>query len=246
MSDESRIEALLDVIEESYCIDPDILSENLAKEEGLLLWSGVPENRLPRPDILRDIHREQAMEVLYGTDLISAENLREFRLRLMSQRLECLDDGPYDPIRSEPSDAPSLRDEARLHIQFIESYRDRAGKYQPRYDTIREDLKYVELLAGKVLHSLPGLCRPNSRYACEVLETLAQSYDKGADDVTQDTYLHDLDELAHPRQPFQQGGPLQGSRGEDEEGCQRSFKKHNRRRLRHCCSQHRRQAQADT
>jgi len=72
---------------------------------------------------------------------------------------------------------------ARLYRQCIELYLDRRDRYVPKTTMVRENLEYVEILAGKIAYVFAGLDVPDA-YHREVLETLVTVYVKGIDDVT--------------------------------------------------------------
>jgi len=76
MSGETEIECLLQIIEKSRDLDPELLTQAVTRDGALIPWSEVSEERLPRPDILRDMHREQAMGALYSAGAVSSERLK--------------------------------------------------------------------------------------------------------------------------------------------------------------------------
>lgn len=74
----------------------------------------------------------------------------------MGQRIGYLTDVPCGAVESSATDPASVRDEARLYRQCLESCLDRKAKYERGRDTICEDLEYIEIVAGKIVHDFPG------------------------------------------------------------------------------------------
>jgi len=187
--EETRAKNLLDIIRESKYICCDTFIDVLAdtrRESSLLPWAELPEDRSPLDDILKDMHREQAMEALYNRGAVSEDELNRFREELLADRLEYLAEHniAWAPIRFRSTEPALVRDEARLYKQCIEAYLDRKSKYEPHVETVREDLEYVEILAGKIAHDFPGLC-PSDMYNREVLETQVEIYSRGLEDIAE-------------------------------------------------------------
>lgn len=203
MNKENQRNNLLDVIGESKYINPDSFFDVLARtprEKSLLPWGRLSEDRLPLEDILKDMHREQGMEALYAKGVVSDWELKRFREDLLKSRLECLSDGSFFwPIKLQSSDPALIRDEARLYTQCIEAYLDRKNRYERGIEIIRQDLEYIEILAGKIACSFPGLGL-SEEYDREVLEMLLEIYSKGQQDVTENVGLPAEQHTAKARQ----------------------------------------------
>ena len=183
MDGENQAEALLEVIGESDYLHPDFF-EVLLRDKPPFPWYNVPENRYPRPDIVKGAYRELVMEALYGKRAISAERLRGFREQLLRERLSYL--GPDDlacaSIASSSEDPALLRDKVRLCRECVEFYFDRKAEYEPGYNTLLEELRHIEILAGKIVHGFPGLGLSEKRDR-NLLETLVALYEEGYNDV---------------------------------------------------------------
>jgi len=204
MEEQISAENLLDVMEQSGYISPDTFVGTLveaAREGSLLPWGKVSEDRLPLPDILKDMHREEAVEALYDKRVITEGDLQRFREELLATRLEYLacENIDWTPIRFRSSEPASVREEARLYRQCIETYLDRKSKYEPQVETIREDLEYVEILAGKIAYGFPAL-GVSDKYNREILERLVETYAKGLEDIAEEYGLTPEEHAAKERQ----------------------------------------------
>jgi hypothetical protein len=208
MVQEADAKNLLDVIRESDYINPDICVEILARtprEGSLLPWAGLAEDRMPLADILKDMHREQAIEALYNKGAALEDELRQFREQLFADRIEYLAEHniAWGPIEFHSNDPASVREEARLYRQCIEVYLNRTNKYDPDFELTRGDLEYVEILAGKIGCGFPGLGL-SERYDREVLETQVEIYCRGFEDIAEEYGLTAEEHAAKARKAKQE------------------------------------------
>ncbi len=179
MDGDSRVKALLEIIEESQYLESKVF-ESLMLDKAPSRGQEVDGDRFLRGDILRDVCREEAMEVLHSKGMISSEQLRTFRKQILAERLGYLAEGAtYAGLTvHEPS---VLRDRARLYLKHADYYANRTNRYYTWLDALRPDLEYIEIVADKTVHDFPGL--DLSETIRDVLERLVGVYEDRFEDV---------------------------------------------------------------
>lgn len=182
---DSRIPTLLTVIEQSEVIRPAIYEDVLLRQRSTYPhspWSGKGGKSAPPDYLLMDMHRELAIESLDDAEGLEEGQLERFRRHELDKRLDVLGDSAWPYIKFSSQDPATIQAESDLYHKLVEFYLDRCYIHDSRSDLLRQDLRYVEILAGKLALGARGLVLP-FEYQWEILDSLVEVYEQGAEDV---------------------------------------------------------------
>ncbi len=156
---------LVDILYESSQLEESVFMNELLEQNATnnnLHWSHIPKGKLPTPEnVLKQVFREYAAESLYLLDMnFNMNELNQFRRSILSEQREEIKQGWYwYVIELNSQNLSTLQREARSYGECLEFYYDQNinTEYFNGAHNIRNQLKHIELLAGKISFNAPPI-----------------------------------------------------------------------------------------
>ena len=200
MADEAESKnRLIEILEETEYIEPEFFKNYLAPENlkyNSLQWYHIPENHFPKSDdLLKSICREQAAEAFVYFKILNPNQLNDFRYGLMNYWInEIQMDGSNGDLKLNPDDLEELIAESKLFRENLEFYFDRnAPLFNYSSIQIRENLQYLELLAGKIIRNKYMPIINDREYNRDMLSILVDIYQKNLNNIAQKLEIPEAD-----------------------------------------------------